>query len=135
MGAVKSLLADVYLTYAGKAIDGGEEFYAESAKRSLEVVEDGGFTLFDEYTDMIDPANKNTGEFIWQSQYAASQNVNNPLTALTIPNFSGISKYSDEYGSVWPTNEFIASYPAGDKRVEEKEFYFSEYESINGSGL
>jgi len=135
MGAVKSLLADVYLTYAGKAIDGGEEFYAESAKRSLEVVEDGGFTLFDEYTDMIDPANKNTKEFIWQSQYAASQNVNNPLTALTIPNFSGISKYSDEYGSVWPTNEFIASYPAGDKRVEEKEFYFSEYEAINGSGL
>jgi hypothetical protein len=135
MGAVKALLADVYLTYAGQAINGGEAAYAESAKRSLEVVQQGGYTLFDDYTDMIDPANKNTGGFILQVQYAASQNVNNPLTALTIPNFSGISKYSDEYGSVWPTNEFIASYPAGDKRVEEKQFYFSEYPAINGSGV
>jgi hypothetical protein len=134
MAAVKSLLADVYLTYAGAAINGGSDAYAESAKRSLEVIEDGGYSLFDEYTDMIDPANKNTGEFILQAQYAASQNVNNPLTALTIPNFSGISKYSDEYGSVWPTPEFIASYPAGDKRVEEKQFYFTTYPAINGSG-
>jgi hypothetical protein len=35
MGAVKSILADVYLTYAGAAINGGAAAYAESAKRSL----------------------------------------------------------------------------------------------------
>jgi starch-binding outer membrane protein, SusD/RagB family len=134
MGGIKSLLADVYLTYAGQAINGGADAYVQSAKRSLEVINDGGFSLFPEYTDMINPNNKNKGEFIMQGQYAASQNVNNPLTALTIPNFSGISKYSDEYGSVWPTPEFIASYPAGDKRVKEKEFYFTSYPAINGSG-
>ena len=72
MGAVKSLLADVYLTYAGAAINGGSDAYAESAKRSLDVIQHGGYTLFPEYTDMINPANKNTGEFIFQVQYAAS---------------------------------------------------------------
>ncbi len=134
MGAVKSILADVYLTYAGAAINGGDAAYAESAKRSLEVITNGGYTLFPEYTDMIDPANKNKGEFIFQVQYAASVPSTNPLTALTIPNYSGISKYSDEYGSVYPTPEFIASFPAGDKRVQERQFFYSSYPSAKSPG-
>lgn len=127
MGAVKSILADVYLTYAGAAINGGEQYYAESAKRSLEVVQNGGYILFPEYSDMLNPANKNRGEFIFQVQYAASVPSTNPLTPLTIPNYSGISNYSDEYGSVYPTDEFYNSYPAGDKRTEERQFFYSKY--------
>ncbi|MFS2190229.1 RagB/SusD family nutrient uptake outer membrane protein [Mucilaginibacter sp. Mucisp84] len=127
MGAVEALLADVYLTYAGAAINGGKTFYAESAKRSLNVIQNGGYTLFPEYTDMIKPANKNTGEFIFQVQYAASVPSSNPLTPLTIPNFSGVSQYSDEYGSVYPTTQFLASFAAGDKRVQEKQFFYSSY--------
>ena len=130
MGAVESLLADVYLTYAGAAINGGATAYAESAKRSLAVITNGGYTLFPNYTDMINPANKNSGEFIFQVQYAAAVPATNPLTALTIPNYSGISKYSDEYGSVYPTPQFIASFPAGDKRVQEKQFFYTSYPSI-----
>lgn len=130
MGAVKSILADVYLTYAGKAINGGDQYYAESAKRSLEVIQQGGYTLFPEYRDMINPANKNTGEFIFQVQYSASVPSTNPLTALTIPNYSGISLYSDEYGSVYPTPQFIASYAPNDKRVQGKQFFFTTYPSI-----
>jgi hypothetical protein len=131
MGAVKSLLADVYLTYAGAAINGGSDAYAESAKRSLDVIQHGGYTLFPEYTDMINPANKNSGGFILQVQYAASVPSTNPLTALTIPNYSGISKYADEYGSVYPTPEFIASFPPGDKRVQEKQFFYTNYPGIS----
>ncbi len=134
MGAVKSLLADVYLTYAGEAIKGGDAAYAESAKRSLEVISNGGYTLFPEYTDMINPANKNQGEFILQIQYAASVPSTNPLTPLTIPNYSGISKYSDEYGSVYPTAEFVASFPAGDKRAEERQFFYTSYPSAKSPG-
>ncbi|MEP6749326.1 MAG: RagB/SusD family nutrient uptake outer membrane protein [Bacteroidota bacterium] len=130
MGAVESLLADVYLTYAGAAINGGNTNYAESAKRSLNVINNGGYTLFPEYTDMINPVNKNAGEFIFQVQYAASVPSTNPLTPLTIPNYSGISKYSDEYGSVYPTAQFIASYAAGDKRVKDRQFFYSSYPSI-----
>lgn len=134
MGAVKSILADVYLTYAGAAINGGDAAYTESAKRSKAVIDNGGYTLFPEYTDMIDPANKNKGGFIFQVQYAASVPSTNPLTPLTIPNYSGISKYSDEYGSVYPTPQFIASFPAGDKRVQERQFFYSSYPSAKSPG-
>lgn len=127
MGAVKSILADVYLTYAGAAINGGNQYYAESAKRSLDVVQHGGYSLFLEYRDMRLPANKNKGEFIFQVQYAASIPSTNPLTPLNVPNYSRISKYSDEYGSVVPTDEFIASFPTGDKRVEEQQYFYSTY--------
>ena len=130
MSAVESILADVYLTYAGAAINGGDSYYAESAKRSKAVIDNGGYSLFPNYTDMINPANKNKGEFIFQVQYAASVPSTNPLTALTIPNYSGISRYSDEYGSVYPTNEFIASYSPTDKRVQERQFFFTKYKSI-----
>ena len=129
-GAVEAILADVYLTYAGQPINGGSSYYALSAQRSKAVIDNGGYSLFPNYTDMIKPANKNKGEFIFQVQFSASANFNNPLTALTIPNYSGISKYSDEYGSVFPTDQFIASYPAGDKRVAEKQFYYTTYPSI-----
>ena len=130
MAAVKSILADVYLTYAGKAINGGQQYYGESATRSLDVITKGGYSLFPEYRDMINPANKNTGEFIFQVQYSAAVPSSNPLTPLTIPNFSGISKFSDEYGSVYPTPQFIASFPAGDKRVQEKQFFFTNYKNV-----
>lgn len=132
MSAVESILADVYLTYAGAAINGGANYYTESAKRSKAVITNGGFSLFPEYRDMVQPANKNKGEFIFQVQYAASAastNSTNPLTPLTIPNYSGISKYSDEYGSVYPTDQFIASFPAGDKRVQERQYFYTKYQS------
>jgi hypothetical protein len=131
MSAVKSILADVYLTYAGYPIQGGDQYYTLSAQCSKAVIDNGGFSLFHNYTDMNQPANKNQGEFIFQVQFAASANVNNPLTPLTIPNYSGISQYSDEYGSVYPTDEFLASYLAGDKRVQEKQFYYTTYPSIS----
>jgi len=134
MGAIESILADVYLTYAGAAINGGNTFYAESAKRSLAVINSNQYSLFPNYTDMNDPAKKNTGEFIFQIQYSVTANVNNPLTPLTIPNYSGISAYSDEYGSVYPTPQFVASFPAGDKRAQERQFFFSSYPSAKGTG-
>jgi starch-binding outer membrane protein, SusD/RagB family len=133
MSAVKSILADVYLTYAGAAINGGQEFYAESAKRSKAVIDNGGYSLFPNYTDMNNPGNKNKGEFIFQIQYSATAQALNPLTSLTIPNYAGISKYSDEYGSVYPTAQFIASFPAGDKRVQERQFFYTKYKKINSA--
>jgi len=130
MGAVESILADVYLTYAGNPIKGGDQYYAESAKRSKAVIDQGGYTLFTNYTDMIKPSNKNSQEFILQVQYAAAANSTNPLTPLTIPNYSGISKYSDEYGSVFPTEQFISSFVPTDKRIQERQFFYTSYPSI-----
>lgn len=131
LSAVKSLLAEVYLTYAGFPVGGGATYYAESAKRSKEVIEKGGFSLFPEYQDMIKPANKNRVEFIWQVQYAGGLS-NNPLTAVTLPQFMDIASYSDEYGGIVPTPQFIASYPAGDKRVQQRQYYYTR-DTKNGT--
>lgn len=124
--AVKSLLADVYLTYAGYPVRGGDAAYAESAKRSREVIEQSGHSLFPEYTDMINPANRNTGEFIWQVQHAKTIRENS-LTPVTLPAFMGIARYTDEYGGLIPRREFVESYEPNDKRTREKQFYYTFY--------
>ncbi len=131
MGAVKSLLADVYLTYAGFPVGGGQQYYAESAKRSKAVIDNGGYILFPNYTDMINPANKNKGEFIWQVQYAAGIN-DNDLTAKALPQYHDIAAYSDEFGGLQPTLQFVQSYPAGDKRTQERQFFYTKW-TKNGS--
>ncbi len=127
-GFIKSLLADVYLTYAGNPVNAGQAAYVESAKRSKEVVDLKGstFDLFNEYTDMIIPANKNSREFIFQVQFDKI-NRNNPLTPVCLPTFAGISAYSNEFGGLVPRFEFVNSFDPADKRVQEKQFFISEY--------
>ncbi|WP_229254401.1 RagB/SusD family nutrient uptake outer membrane protein [Dyadobacter sp. NIV53] len=126
MGAVKALLADVYLTYAGFPVKAGDQFYAESAKRSKELIDNGSYTLFTEYTDMIDPANRNTKEFIFQVQHEKDIR-HNGMTPVTLPTLRGIAAYSDEYGGLTPRKEFVESFAAGDKRREEKQFFYTFY--------
>ncbi|MBL7697008.1 MAG: RagB/SusD family nutrient uptake outer membrane protein [Chitinophagaceae bacterium] len=132
MSAVKSLLADVYLTYAGYPVQGGDQYYAESAARSKEVIDNGGYTLFDEYSEMTLPANKNKGEFIWQVQFAADITPND-LTAKTLALYKRVSVYSDEFGGLVPTRQFVESYPDGDKRVEERQFFYTWYPGNPGA--
>lgn len=126
MGAVKTLLADVYLTYAGYPMQGGTQYYAESAKRSLDVINSGSYSLFPEYEDLWDPANNNKGEFIFQVQFSVNMRSNN-MVPIVLPSRSGMSAFGLEYGSLIPTKEFVESYVAGDKRAEEKQFFFTTY--------
>ncbi len=134
MGFVKSLLADVYLTYAGFPVQGGNQYYAESAKRSKEVIGSDVFSLFKEYTDMIDPSNDNSGGFIFQIQYD-KENRTNPLTEITMPPGLDISPaYNEEYGALVPRPEFLTNYQTGDKRNEEKQFFYSNYNGIDFNG-
>lgn len=126
MGAIKALLADVYLTYAGYPIRAGNQYYAESAKRSKELLDNGTYTLFKEYTDMINPANRNQGEFIFQVQHEKDIR-NNGMTPVTLPTLRGIAAYSDEYGGLTPRKEFVESFEKGDKRAQEKQFFYTFY--------
>jgi hypothetical protein len=125
-GLIKSVLADVYLTYAGFPIQAGNQFYAESAKRSKEVIDNGSYSLFPEYTDMILPANRNQKEFIFQVQHEKDIR-HNALTPVTLPTLRGVASYSDEYGGLVPRKEFIESYEKGDKRTQEKQFFYTFY--------
>ena len=126
MGAIKSILADVYLTYAGFPVKAGLPAYTESAKRSKELLDNGTYTLFTEYTDMIVPANRNTKEFILQVQHEKDIR-NNGMTPVILPTLRGIASYSDEYGGLIPRKEFVESYEKGDKRTQEKQFYYTFY--------
>lgn len=126
MGLIKTLLADVYLTYSGFPVKGGAQGYVESAKRSKELIDNGTFSLFTEYTDMILPANRNTKEFIFQVQHEKDIR-NNGLTPVTLPAFNGIAAYSDEYGGLIPRKEFVESFTKGDKRAQEKQFFYTYY--------
>lgn len=126
MGAVKSLLADVYLTYAGYPVQGGKSYYAESAKRSLEIITSGSYKLYPEYSDLRKPANNNKNEFIFQVQFAIDKSHNDMIPKV-LPPKSDISAYSSEYGSLVPTKEFYESFDKADKRGRERQFFFSSY--------
>ena len=124
MSAVKALLADVYLTYAGFPVKGGDQYYGESAKRSLEVMKQ--YTLFNKYEDLRNPANNNKGEFIFQTQFSLNK-ASNEMVNIPLPSRSGMSAFNLEYGSLIPTKEFVESYPEGDLRNDEKQFFFRTY--------
>lgn len=124
-GAVKTLLADVYLTMAGYPLQ-KTGYYQLAADKAKEVIDSGEFTLFDSYDDLHDPETKNTGEYIFMTQFAANIQSGNWQPGI-LPYNLGISAYSAQTGGIFSTNEFVDSYETGDKRAEEKQFYFTSY--------
>jgi hypothetical protein len=140
LGAVKSLLASVYLTTAGYPLQ------IKANYKAAEVIDAGNYPLFvtktvktaanpiqsdsATYINLHNNASKNQGELILQAQYTFGI-ASNAISPLIIPYFVGISNYSDEFGAVIPTNEFFNSYEPGDLRTKERQFYFSSYPSIS----
>ncbi|MGA0559274.1 RagB/SusD family nutrient uptake outer membrane protein [Larkinella sp. VNQ87] len=126
LGAVKSLLAGVYLTMAGYPLQKGAEYYKRAADKANEVITSNQYSLFASYDDLHDPTKKNTGENIFMVQFAANIQPSNWQTSI-IPYNQGISAYSDETGAIFANKEFVESYAKGDKRAEEKQFYYKTY--------
>ncbi|WP_460671392.1 RagB/SusD family nutrient uptake outer membrane protein [Larkinella ripae] len=126
MGAVKSLLAGVYLTMAGYPLQKGAEYYKKAADKANEVITSNQYSLFASYDDLHDPTKKNTGENIFMVQFAANIQPSGWQTSI-IPYNQGISAYSDETGAIFANKEFVESYAKGDKRAEEKQFYYRSY--------
>lgn len=130
LGTVKTLLSSVYLTMAGYPLQAGDEYYGLAADKAKEVIDNFDYRLVDSYEELHDKEYENSGEFIFQNQYLAGANITNGLTAWLLPRQRGISAFSDEYGVMYPTEAFMDSHEAGDKRTEEQEFYFTEYRSF-----
>lgn len=128
LGAVKSLLAEVYLRMAGYPLQ-KTEYYQKAADEAKAVIDSKWYSLFPDYADLHDNAHKNQGELILQDQYEAGIRTNS-LCQDIIPYMVGISQFHDEFGDVVPTNGFYDSYEPGDLRTKEQEFYFSKYPSI-----
>lgn len=129
MGAVKSLLGSVYLTMAGYPLQKGREYYALAAAKLKEVIDRNVYYLFDSYADLHNTTLKNKGEHIFMIQYQSGSSIENGLQYLYLPYNLDISYYSTETGSIVVLDEFIEAYETGDKRVEEKEFYYTNYTS------
>jgi len=133
-GAVKALLAKVYLTMAGQPLNKGVAYYKLASDKSLEIITQSGISLFPAYADLHSLSQENKEEHMFEIQYLATV-AGNPMQQLLLPNFKNVSAYSDEVGSTVPTLQFYQSYEAGDLRAKDREgfFYTSYYDGGNGA--
>ena len=133
MGAVKSLLAEVYLTMAGQPLNKGAAYYKLAADKAAEVINSNSFSLFTNYFDLHNPATENKTEHIFEIQYLSGV-ADNPNQGILLPNFKGVSAYGTEIGSNVPTLQFYKSFEAGDLRaVDRQGFFYTKYYD-EGSG-
>ena len=123
LGAVKSLLAKVYLTMAGYPVQ-DSSCYQKAYAKAKEVVESGAFTLFDDYAKLHDIAAENSGEIIFSIQRDADYASSN-MTCFTAPIEPSVCANSTNGGAFVPTAAFYASYDDADARKDA--FFFSEY--------
>lgn len=125
-GAVKSLLAKVYLTMAGYPLQKGAAYYELAAKKAEEVIDSKQFKLFASYDDLHNPAKKNVEENVFMIQFKTQILPSNWQVSI-IPYNKNISAYSDETGGIYSTGDFVKSYEAGDLRAKEKQFFFTKF--------
>ena len=126
LGAVKSLLAKVYLTMAGHPLQKGAAYYDLAAKKAEEVIDSKQFKLFTTYDDLHNPAKKNVEENIFMIQYKTGLIASGWQVSI-IPYNKNISAYSDETGGIYATGDFVKSYEPNDLRVKEKQFFFTKF--------
>ena len=145
----RMILADVYVTMAGYPYqevnadaDTAKAWCAEglwsattypvttaSAKALLEKAKVQLDFLYGKYklgsyTDLNSVAtNNNKGEGIFQIQYLAGT-TNNGIVPCTLPITSGVSAYSDEYGTFIPSQAYHDAYNPADKRVQDRQFFY-----------
>ncbi|WP_139240244.1 RagB/SusD family nutrient uptake outer membrane protein [Fodinibius roseus] len=131
MGAVKTLLSSVYLTMAGYPLEGGEQYYQLARDKASEVMDSGEYHLFDNYADLHSYDTENSGEHIFMVQFNREIIDHNGLQYVTLPYNQDISLFSAETGGIFAQEEFVDSYEQGDKRTEEKQFYYREFSKVS----
>ncbi|WP_160713136.1 RagB/SusD family nutrient uptake outer membrane protein [Chitinophaga solisilvae] len=126
MGAIKSLLAKVYLTMAGYPLQKGSQYFDLAAKKAEEVLDSKQYKLFASYNDLHNPAKKNIEENIFMIQFK-TQVIPGDWQVLIIPYNKNISAYSSETGGIYATADFVKSYDPADLRAKEGQFFFTEF--------
>lgn len=131
LGAVKSLLAKVYLTMAGYPLRKGNPYYQLAYNKAREVIDSKAFSLFSTYAELRQPSLQNTGEHIFMLQ-------REPLGAGNIMHFSlmpfpdlPITIQPAYGGALAPTPAFYNSYSDNDQRKQERAFFITSYPEYN----
>lgn len=134
LGAIKSILAKVYLTMAGYPLQ-DESCWQKAYDKAKEVVDSKAYSLFESYEDLRDYSKENSGEWIFAVQYDKTYSTSSMHGAL-LPYGSGeidASTFSADGtygGSIVPTSQFISTYPDGDLRAAEGGFFYSKYDGL-----
>ncbi len=129
LGAVKSLLADVYLTMAGFPLQMGQEYYEQARTKAKEVIDSQEYNLFESFDAFRDKSKDNTGEYIFMVQFNEFEQPSDALQIGLPPFKLGVSAYSSEQGFSYAQREFVESYESEDLRAEEGVFFFSSFTS------
>jgi len=125
LGAVKSLLAKVYITMAGYPLQKGTAYYQLAYTKANEVIDSNKYPLFAKYSDLRKATNENTKEHIFQIQ-RESENFANLLHFCYLPYpEKKVSIQKGVGGAMKPSKSFYDSYEAGDQRVAEKNYYYT----------
>jgi hypothetical protein len=121
---------------AGYPLQKGSEYYQMAFDQAQSVIASNQFYLFDNYAAQRNPANENTGEYIWmlqrQSQYAGSP-VHSNMLPYPEPE-EPISAAGAYGGALAPAQAFYDSYAEGDRRTEEKGYYYTQHEALDDPG-
>lgn len=148
----QTLLAQVYLQWAGAPLNGGSEYYGKAAQMALKVIKESPHALIDPNgtTDDLNSAynviktTKSSNEIIYAKEYNYTDySVGNSYACRSIGTDAFQWKGSDGkgvfhpggdvlYNAYLPCDMLIDSYDPADIRSHEKQFFFKNYTDATG---
>lgn len=135
MGAVKSLLAKVYLSMAGSPLNQTDKYVAARDKAN-EVISAEWYNLFQSdgsttwFNKLNNPAYDNIEENIFMVQYN-NEAIGSSITSYFTPiGGEAITPLSLHFGGMEPEEDFIDTYRDNDLRGQNQGFFFNEVDGI-----
>src|SRR5690606_1234277 len=127
LGAVKSLLAKVYITMAGYPLQKGMPYYQKAYDKAREVIDSHRFSLFGQYSDLRNPVLHNTREHIFMMQRHPTVAVSSIHGAYLPYPAQPISIQPAYGGAMAPVQAFYDAYADNDGRKQEQAFFYTRY--------
>lgn len=140
MEAINALYAQVLLTMAGYPLNETDK-YKLAAEKAEKVVDSPNLSLFqsDNTMNWFEKFRRkdfdNQGEYIFMANYGDSPAPQQSYTSFFLSATAIKLTGWVTYGSAMPTQDLIDSYEDGDLRAQEKGFFFTSYESYDGTGI
>ncbi|MGL5980064.1 MAG: RagB/SusD family nutrient uptake outer membrane protein [Phocaeicola sp.] len=141
----QTLLAQVYLQWAGAPVNGGNEYYTKAAEMAKKVIEGGQHALEQNDAFNVIKTSKSSTEIIYAREYnRTSYNFGNDYACRSIEK-EAFSNWKDKngnsvfrpggdvlYNAYLPATLLTDSYDNDDIRGQEKQFFFKEYVDATG---